>query len=82
MEEARDVFVRDVADELLAELLKPVAYDGVDLLEFGALLDALVDAVLDEDALQRLGLQLLQFRRQAQFQLPRQIALQLLRIAP
>ena len=69
LEEPVHVLVGDIAHQFLAEWLQSGADRLLDLGDAGALLDALVDAVLDEDALQGELLDGLQLVLQLQFQL-------------
>ena len=57
LEEPVDVLVRDIVAKLLSEGLEALLHRRLDALHRLFLLDALVDALLDEDAVKRTGVE-------------------------
>ena len=57
LEESVDVLVRDIVPELIPERLEALLHRRLDALHRLLLLDALVDALLDEDAVERTGVE-------------------------
>ncbi len=81
LQQAGDIVVRHIALELVSERLQAIPYRLHDLGQASTLLDALVDAVLNENPFQGQSLQCLDFVVELQFQLGVQQLLQALDIA-